>query len=187
MAFILLNIDKKPMRLKGVSVLAAIAVHSGVGVVAKGAYKGIRSQAVVHVMGSGGVTFPVAEARMAFEASKPVPLTLESSAAGVADVLNEVFVPRGDTPRLHEGKMNLTPFPSELEGHWIPVKFENSAGETVADGWVIQHNGRLDFRLLTHSLEGEFSFTSVVPPHMPELKFSGESLIHLDASLSEAD
>ena len=174
MAFLLLSIDKKPMRLKGASVLASIAVPSGEGGVAKGAYRGVRSQAVIHVVGGGGVAFPVDEARMAFEASKPVPLTLESSAAVVPDVLNEVFISEDEAHSFREGTMSSTPLPSGLEGHWIPVKFESSEGKAVADGWVNQHDGRLDFRLLVRSLEGDFSFATVVPSYMPGLRFASE-------------
>lgn len=174
MAFLLLSIDKKPMRLKGASVLASIAVHSGEGGIAKGAYRGVRSQAVIHVVGGGGVAFPVDEAKMAFEASKPVPLTLDSSAAGVPDVLNEIFVSADEAPPYWEGTMSSTPLPPALEGHWIPVRFESNSGKTVADGWVNQHDGRLDFRLLARSLEGDFSFAIVVPSHVPELRFASE-------------
>lgn len=120
----------------------------------------MRSQAVIHVVGCGGVAFPVYEARMAFEACRPIPLALESSAAGVPDVLSEVFVSEDEAPRFREGSMSLMPLPSGLEGHWIPVKFEDVAGKTVADGWIIQRDGRFDFRQLTRPLERDSSFAS---------------------------
>lgn len=174
MAFLLLSIDKKPMRLKGNSVLASVAVHSGEGGVTKGAYRGVRSQTVIHVVGGGGVAFPVDEAKMAFEASKPVPLTLESSALEVPDVLNEIFVSEGEAPSYREGVMSLTPLPSVLEGYWIPVRFENGSGRAIADGWINQHGGSLDFRMLARSIESNFSFATVVPSHAPELSFASE-------------
>lgn len=90
--------------------LAGVAVRNADAPIAKGAYRGVRSRVVVHVVGAGGVVFPNHDTRIAFEALKPTPVTLDASAKDVPDLLNEVFVAEDEVSQLQEGAISSSPF-----------------------------------------------------------------------------
>lgn len=147
MAFLLTSIDKRPMRLKGQSLLAAVAVGVAANGLKIGRYRGVRSGALINVVGAAGTVFPIDGAAAAFELSKPVPLTLEASASDVPDALDEVFVYEGNEARLCDENLEGERFPKDLSSHWLPIVLKSGALD-VGAGWARQQDGVTALRLL---------------------------------------
>lgn len=147
MAFIFQSIDKKPMRLKGVPILAGTATQDSWGTIKKGGYRGVRSGLQINVLSSDGVVFPSSAERLAFEATKPMPITLNAAASDVPDILSEVFVPCGEEILFEESVFPVNPLPKELDGIWIPVEYEDHCGAVIARGWIMQDESGLASRM----------------------------------------
>jgi hypothetical protein len=171
MAFMLIDLDRKPMRVKGAALLAGVAVSDTNVPIGKGIYRALRSGAAITVLNSGGSVLPQEAARAGFAISRPVPISIDAAEFLVPQPFDEVFTSVGERVSVEDLKFQVAPLVGNVEGFWIPVAF-SSHGEQWATGWVRQSKDELEARVVHAdgmSLSG--STIRVVPVHAPTSAF----------------
>lgn len=145
MAFLLLELDRKPMKLKGQAMLPGISVPTHAEGIAPGTYKGVFSGVSVLVLAMGGRVFPDEAARQAFAAMRPVPVSIAPALLDRDELLFDVFVEDDANWTMTGGRVAVQALPASMAGFWLPVCFSVSE-MPLGRGWVRQGAHDLEFR-----------------------------------------
>jgi hypothetical protein len=169
MAFILIDLDSRPMRVKGASLLPGIAVPNEKNPIESGIYRAIGSEGTATILNSGGSVFPQDSARAAFAVSRPIPVSIDAAAFGVAEPLDKVFIRQDESMIVEELSFQATPLSRQLEGFWLPAAF---SGEGCGlSGWVRQSSGAIAVRILHEKGSRPSDALRVTLVHEPALSF----------------
>lgn len=172
MAFVLIEVDQKPMRVKGVAMLPGIAVTDDMNSIRKGSYRGLQTSQCISVLNSGGTAFPDASSRAGFAASHPVPISLAAENIQRLTLLNDVFVDVTEegTQRVSDISAAVSALAKELENFWVPARFTIEGG-MLGTGWVRQDQEGVLLRVV-HAFGAEpIGTIEVALLHLPEIGF----------------
>jgi hypothetical protein len=134
MCFILLEHDRRPLRLRGARIVPAVVCAINLEELIRGEYIGTTTLLIVEVKSLGFLADAVPEAKEAFALSKPIGVSLSENAVSAQD--GEVFIPSGSGCFIERSYGEVQPhWPASLRGHWIPVTFSPS-GEQESRGWI---------------------------------------------------
>ncbi len=147
MAFLLLELDRKPMRLKGKTVWPGISVPTHAEGIAPGTYKGVFSGVSVLVLNTGGRVFPDEAARQAFTVMRPMPVSIVPALLDRDELLGDVFVEDDEHWAMIEGRVAVQALSAPMAGFWLPVSFSMSE-MPVGWGWIRQEAHDLEFRVV---------------------------------------
>jgi hypothetical protein len=168
--FILMQLDAKPVRLKGVPVITGIAVGCGTSPVRVGGYLALRSRKSVAILSAGGNVLPDPRFDAVYRHCAPVPLALGLDVGGIPDVMGEIFVHAEESILMEEGGFDRRIIRDDLCNFWLPCRFDASDGEAVGYGWVLQDETMLRYRLLSGSQASATPFTSISITNGPDLR-----------------
>lgn len=136
LAFMLSEIDPRPMRIGGRLLQTALASCNSTQPPEKGIYRGQQSGAIIEVTSAGGRVTAAPEAELALSISRPVPVAFKRMGDdGVPLPIDEIFVPQNSTERFRREVFKSLWLERELMGFWLPVEF-SSSGISQGAGWV---------------------------------------------------
>lgn len=169
-AFILMQLDVKPMRLKGLPAVAGIAIGCSSSSVRAGEYVALRSRKPVVVLSAGGHALPDPRFDSAYRLCAPVPLAFRPEVADIPEIMDEIFVRAEESIRMEEGELDRQIFQIDLYGFWLPCRFETGNGDVVGYGWVMQEETMLRYRMLSDEKASTRSFASISIENMPDAR-----------------
>ncbi|WP_157055529.1 hypothetical protein [Achromobacter spanius] len=147
MAFLLMELDRRPIKVKGEAILPGIAIPGGAEDFRPGEYIGVNSGVVVELVNVGGKILPEEPARFAFSVCGPTPVSLRVDRIHRDTLLTDVLVKNKSELVVAECEFSRNSLPHELEGYWLPTVFFR--GETrIGTGWILQTAGRIVCRLV---------------------------------------
>ncbi|MDU9399622.1 hypothetical protein [Pseudomonas sp. zfem003] len=136
MAFMLSEIDLRPMRAGGRTFQTALANCNSTQPPEKGVYRGQQSGAVIEVISAGGTVTAASEAKLALSIIRPVPVAFKRMGDGDVPLpVDEIFVQQDSTESFRRMVLSNLWFEKDLMGFWLPVEFFSS-GTPQGPGWV---------------------------------------------------